>query len=76
MTPWPKTLKRQLNVVKIRKGLDEKGMTKNEAYPLWIWRVIRKDFIAKTLRRFAMGNCRFKVKTKGDGIPLQSLPIC
>ena len=30
-------LKRRLNLVKISKGLDEKDMTKNEAYPLWIW---------------------------------------
>jgi len=30
---WNLTLKRQLNVVKICKGLDEKDMTKNEALP-------------------------------------------
>ena len=30
-------LKRQLNLVEICKSLDEKGLTKNEAYPLWIW---------------------------------------
>ncbi len=31
------TLKRQLNNVKIGKGLDEKGLTKNEANHLRIW---------------------------------------
>ena len=47
-------------MVKICKGLDEKDMTKNEATPVWIWRVIRNDFIAKTSRRFAMGHRRFE----------------
>ena len=41
-----------MNRVKIRKDLDEKGMTKTEAYPLWIWRGLRNNFVAKTLRRF------------------------
>ncbi len=38
--PFPRNLlfsKRQLNLVEICKSLDEKGLTKNEAYPLWIW---------------------------------------
>ena len=43
----------------IYKGLDEKDMTKIEAYPLWIWGVIRKVFFSTTLRRFAMGHSRF-----------------
>ncbi len=53
-------LKRQLNIVEICKRLDEKGSTKSEAYPLWIWSVIWKDFISCILRRFNQGNCRFK----------------
>ena len=31
-----RTLIRQLNAAKICKDLDEKDMTKNEAYPSWI----------------------------------------
>ncbi len=31
------TLKRLLNSVEICKRLDEKGLTKSEANPLWIW---------------------------------------
>ncbi len=31
------TFKRQLNLVEIWQSLDEKGLTKSEAYPLWIW---------------------------------------
>ena len=53
-----------------RKGLDEKGMTKNEAVPLWIWIVIRNDFITKTLRKFTTGTCRFKVHFYFRQIPL------
>ena len=31
------TLKRQLNLEEICKSLDEKGLTKREAHPWWIW---------------------------------------
>ncbi len=43
------------------KSLNEKGSTKRESYPLRIRRVIRKKFIARILRIFNRGNCRFKV---------------
>ena len=36
-------------MLKICKGLDEKDMTKNEAYPSWIWGVIWNGFTARTL---------------------------
>ena len=45
--------------MKICKNLDEKDMTKNEAYPLWICGAIRNGFITKTLRRFVRGHSRF-----------------
>ncbi len=33
----PSALKLQLNLVKICRSLDEEGLAKSEAYPLWIW---------------------------------------
>ena len=41
------------------KGMDEKNMTKNEAYPVWIWGVIRNGFIIRILRKFVRGHSRF-----------------
>ncbi len=49
-----------MNILEIGENLDEKGLTKREAYPLWIWWVIRKSFISRILRIIALGNCRFE----------------
>ena len=38
-------------MAKICKGLDEKDMTKNDAYPSWIWCVLRNGLIATLPRR-------------------------
>ncbi len=63
-------LKRKLNLVGICNRLDVKGLTKRAAYPSRIWRVIRKNFIARVLRRFAFGNCRFNEQSFGLAVPL------
>ena len=58
--------------MKMCKSLDEKDMTNNEAYSLWIWRVIRNGFIARTSGEFIRSDCRFKDKcrfTVSDGTP-------
>ena len=35
--PSGSALNRQLSLVEICESLDERGLTKREAYPLWIW---------------------------------------
>ncbi len=37
MTEMASTLELQMNTVQICRSLDEKGLTKSELYPLWIW---------------------------------------
>ena len=47
--------------VELREGLERPGWERhdNKAHPSWIWWVIWNGFIARTLRTFVMGNCRF-----------------